>query len=277
MVRGPLQLKAFIFAAVWLCLGRWFAVDMVAKASKPQLRGYGRVSSKSGDIKAQQRLLRQAGLVPGKISSDIAVSGTVPVDQRKIWQDFAKQGVSKVYVKNHKRFARSVVTQELGLKFTDKHKMEVVALDFPTLLTNRTNKGKLVRQIIAAVAEFEKDEFVETMAAARRKQKKTNQAKKSYTTQRSKGKCEGRKSLLQAHGPGLAKAVKRILRKPYNRRLSAKSAAPVTWQELGQKLQGLGFATRKMISKNGRVRRAGNQLSKSSLARLLQDMDRKRY
>ena len=113
---------------------------MVAKARKPELRGYGRVSSKSGDIKAQQRLLRQAGLVPDKIS-DIAVSGTVPVDQRKIWQDFAKQGVSKVYVKNHKRFARSVVTQELGLKFTDKHKMEVVALDFPTLLTNRTNRG----------------------------------------------------------------------------------------------------------------------------------------
>ena len=60
--------------------------------------------------------------------------------------------------------ARSVVAREVGLQFTDKHGIEVVALDFPTLLTRRSNKGKLVRQIVAAVNEFEKSEFIDAMS-----------------------------------------------------------------------------------------------------------------
>ena len=250
---------------------------MVKKNQKSKVCAYTRVSSKAGDIQAQRQLVAKAtGLSKHEIKSDVALSGNVPVSERKVWQEFAQNRVSKVYVKNAKRFARSVVSQELGLQFTDKHGIEVVALDFPTLLTCRSNKGKLVRQIVAAVNEFDKSEFIDAMSKGRAKHRKKNKASGKYMTLSHKGKCEGRKSLLQVYGKSLVKAVKQILKKPYPKRVSKKGSKVVTWAELAARLKSQKFTTRKMTSPTGTVRKAGRALSKSSLARLLDEMQKRR-
>ena len=85
----------------------------MAPKTKGKVCGYARVSSKAGDIQAQQRLITKAtGLSKANIKCDVAISGNVPVGHRKIWQQLAKDNVTKVYVKNAKRFARSVLAQE---------------------------------------------------------------------------------------------------------------------------------------------------------------------
>ena len=250
----------------------------MAPKTKGKVCGYARVSSKAGDIQAQQRLITKAtGLSKANIKCDVAISGNVPVGHRKIWQQFAKDNVTKVYVKNAKRFARSVLAQEAGLEFARRHGIDVVALDFPTLLTSHSNKGKLVRQIVAAVDEFEKSEFVEIMSKARGKARRENKAAAGTTTLGNKaGKCEGRKSLLQVHGQRIVNALKVVLKKPFKKRISKTGNRIVSWKELAGKLKAKNFQTRRMVSPNGTVRKAGKALSASSLARLLDDVSKRK-
>ena len=152
-----------------------------------------------------------------------------------------------------------------------------MALDFPTLLTSHSNKGKLVRQIVAAVNEFEKSEFVEIMSKARGKARRENKAAAGTTTLGNKaGKCEGRKSLLQVHGQRIVNALKVVLKKPFKKRISKTGNRIVSWKELAGKLKAKNFTTRRMVSPNGTVRKAGKALSASSLARLLDDVSKRK-
>ena len=65
--------------------------SMVKKNQKSKVCAYTRVSSKAGDIQAQRQLVAKAtGLSKHQIKSDVALSGNVPVSERKVWQEFAQ-------------------------------------------------------------------------------------------------------------------------------------------------------------------------------------------
>ena len=110
----------------------------------------------------------------------------------------------------------------------------------------------------------------------RAKHRKKNKVSGKYMTLSHKGKCEGRKSLLQVYGKSLVNAVKQIVKKPYPQRVSKKGNKVVTWEELAFRLKSQKFITRKMTSQSGTVRKAGRALSKSSLARLLGEMQNRK-
>ena len=77
---------------------------------------------------------------------------------------------------------------------------ELIPVDAPDYFTDETPTAVMVRQILGAVAQFEKASLVQKLRKARERRKA------------AVGKCEGRKSLAELH-PEAVKLAKRLRRK----------------------------------------------------------------
>jgi DNA invertase Pin-like site-specific DNA recombinase len=117
---------------------------------------------------------------------DAAVSGADPVTQREgfglMLQRIAGNGVRTILVETANRFARDLMVQETGWKMLQDLGVELVAVDSPASFVEDTPTANMVRQILGAVAEFDRALTVAKLRGARER-------KKAAT-----GKCEGRRS-----------------------------------------------------------------------------------
>lgn len=94
-------------------------------------------------------------------------------------------GVTVVIVETANRFARELMTQEIGYHQLRKSGIQLIAADSPNAFLDDGPTATLIRQVLGAVAQFEKASLVAKLRAARmRKKIKT-------------GKCGGRKSLAE--------------------------------------------------------------------------------
>ena len=92
----------------------------------------------------------------------------------------------------------------------------LIAASAPTFFIEDTPTAVLVRQVLGAVAQFEKATTVAKLAAARKRKREANG-----------GKCEGRKTLAESHPEAVAMARKLAAvrkRKPSLRAISASLA-----------------------------------------------------
>jgi DNA invertase Pin-like site-specific DNA recombinase len=134
---------------------------------------------------------------------DAAVSGADPLDERESFklmlQRITSNGVRTILVETANRFARDLMVQEIGWKRLQDLGVELIAVDSPTSFVDDTPTATLIRQILGAVAQFDKALTVAKLRGARER-------KKTAT-----GKCEGRLSWAQMN-PEMVK-VARELRK----------------------------------------------------------------
>ena len=104
---------------------------------------------------------------------DAAVSGADAIDARPGFQDLltaiAGNGVRTVLVETANRFARDLIVQETGYRFLQAQGIELVAVDSPMVFLDDTPTAALIRQILGAVAQFEKAALVSRLAAARKR------------------------------------------------------------------------------------------------------------
>ena len=104
---------------------------------------------------------------------DEAVSGADPVDARpgfqRMLQRIAGNGVRTVLVETANRFARDLIVQETGWRFLKAQGIDLVAVDSPAAFLDDTPTAVLIRQILGAVAQFEKASLVAKLAAARKR------------------------------------------------------------------------------------------------------------
>jgi DNA invertase Pin-like site-specific DNA recombinase len=132
---------------------------------------------------------------------DAAVSGADPVTQREgfglMLQRIAGNGVRTILVETANRFARDLMVQETGWKMLQDLGVELVAVDSPGSFVEDTPTASLVRQILGAVAEFDRALTVAKLKAARDRKKATT------------GKCEGRKSWAEMD-PKMTKIAKQL-------------------------------------------------------------------
>jgi DNA invertase Pin-like site-specific DNA recombinase len=137
---------------------------------------------------------------------DAAVSGADPLDQRegfrRLLQRVTSNGVRSILVETANRFARDLMVQEIGFRRLQELGIELIACDSPQSFIDDTPTATLIRQILGAVAEFDKAMVVAKLKGARDR-------KKAAT-----GKCEGRKSWLELD-PKLC-AIARELRQAGN-------------------------------------------------------------
>lgn len=157
--------------------------------------GYYRTSSATGVGDDTDSLERQESAVRNysqrknmelvKETYDAAVKGTDSVMDREGFSELLDyvlaNNITIILVENASRFARDLIVQLTGHDFLKKNGISVVPVDAPDYFTDETPTAILIRQILGAVAEFEKRSLVDKMKKGRARKRKTT------------GRCEGRK------------------------------------------------------------------------------------
>ncbi len=201
---------------------------------------YLRVSSKGqvgGDGLPRQRnsIQRWAKAHRHKLDGefvDAGISGASELEDRagltELFERLASNGIQAVLVERADRIARDLMVGEVILEEFRKLGVKVIATDSGTDLTvgNEDPTRTLLRQVLGAIAQWEKTIIVQKLRAARKRSKQRN------------GRCEGRKPY--GHHPHEVPARDRILelhRKPPGRPRRSYAA-------IARIMQAEGFPTR---------------------------------
>jgi DNA invertase Pin-like site-specific DNA recombinase len=132
---------------------------------------------------------------------DTAVSGADPIETRPgfvaMLERIESNGVRTIIVETANRFARDLMVQEVGFARLQERGISLIAADSPNAFLDDTPTAKLMRQVLGAIAEFDKAMTVAKLRGAR------DRKRKAY------GKCEGRKSLAEMF-PAVVREAKRL-------------------------------------------------------------------
>jgi DNA invertase Pin-like site-specific DNA recombinase len=110
-------------------------------------------------------------------------------------------GVRTIIVETASRFARDLMVQEVGYAMLKERGIELIAADSPQSFIDDMPTARLVRQVLGAIAEFDKAMTVAKLRGAReRKRRDTGR------------KVEGRKSHAELW-PEVVAEAKRLRRK----------------------------------------------------------------
>ena len=148
---------------------------------------------------------------------DAAVSGADAVNERPGFTEMLEQllsnGARTILIESPDRFARDLMVQLAGHDMLRAKGILLIAASAPTFFVEDTPTAILVRQVLGAVAQFEKATTVAKLAAARKRRRL------------AVGKCEGRKRLADVRPEvvALAKSLRR--RKPKGGRMSLRAVA----------------------------------------------------
>ena len=125
------------------------------------------------------------------------------------------------------RFARDLMVQLTGHDLLKAQGIALVPASAPDFFTDDTPTAVLVRQVLGAIAQFDKASTVAKLAAARKRKREAT------------GKCEGRKSLAELQPDAVALARRLRRRRPKGgqrslREISAELAAAGYVNERGK-------------------------------------------
>jgi DNA invertase Pin-like site-specific DNA recombinase len=148
---------------------------------------------------------------------DAAVSGADPVDQRPGFAEMLKRlalnGAKTIIVESPDRFARDLAVQLAGHDMLKSLGIAIIPASAPDFFIEDTPTAVLVRQVLGAIAQFEKASSVAKLAAARKRKRERE------------GRCEGRKPLSETRPEVVALARKLRRRRPKGGQLSLREVA----------------------------------------------------
>ncbi|MDP3750083.1 MAG: recombinase family protein [Phenylobacterium sp.] len=161
---------------------------------------------------------------------DAAVSGEDRIEDRAgflaLLDHCATEEIQMVLVEDQARFARHVVTQELGLALLAKRGVRVVTAGGVDLSEDDDAIKVLLRQIVGAMHGYEKRQIVDRLRKGRER------------IRASQGKCEGRKGHAERH-PAIVREAKRLARK------SPKTGKARSLRAIAAELAVLGYRSEK--------------------------------
>lgn len=135
---------------------------------------------------------------------DAAVSGADPIDSRPgfaaMLDRIAGNGINTIIVETASRFARDLMVQEVGYARLRSLGIRLIAADSPSSFIDDGPTSRLIRQVLGAVAEFDKAMTVAQLRGARDR------------VRRQRGKCEGRKSHAEVR-PEVVREAHRLRRR----------------------------------------------------------------
>lgn len=191
---------------------------------------------------AIQSFAKQSGFTLVDEFYDAAVRGADTIDTRpgfaRLLDRIEANGCRTVIVEDASRFARELMTQEIGIMLLIRRGVRVLTANGDDLTDSSDPSRKMMRQIAGAFHEYEKARLVAKLKAARDRKKAVA------------GKCEGRKSWNET-APHVVKEAKALRRKrPKGGQRSLREIA----NELASK---------------GVVNSAGNKFSASAIAGMI--------
>jgi DNA invertase Pin-like site-specific DNA recombinase len=181
---------------------------MASKRKRVEAVGYMRTSSASNvgadkDSEKRQRAAiegyaKAAGYVVVDWYYDAAVKGTDVVPARPgfgaLLERIAGNGVRTILVESPDRFARDLTVQLAGHDYLKTLGVALIPTSAPDFFLEDTPTAVLVRQVLGAIAQFDKATLVGKLKAARdRKRAET-------------GKCGGRLTYAERDGELVARA-----------------------------------------------------------------------
>jgi DNA invertase Pin-like site-specific DNA recombinase len=123
------------------------------------------------------------------------VSGTTESADRAAWSELMtalhSNGVRAVVIERLDRLARDLMVQETIIADLKKHGFELISVAEPDLMANDPTRI-LVRQMMGAVAQYEKSQIVLKLRGARMRKRA------------KEGRCEGRKPYGYYNGESVA-------------------------------------------------------------------------
>lgn len=201
--------------------------------------GYLRVSGKSqvrGDgFARQEQAIREYAELHGieivRIFKEEGVSGTKAarpaLAKLMVALERNGHGVKTILIEKVDRLARDLLVQETIIGDLKKNGYELMSAHEGDKLLSDDPTRKLIRQVMGAIAEYEKAMLVEKMRAAKDR------------IRTAQGKCEGQKSYRESN-PDLIKAIRRL-------RWKRKGVRRKTYDQVALELNERGFA-----QKNGK-------------------------
>jgi len=148
---------------------------------------------------------------------DKAVSGADRIDERpgfrEMLQRLAANGANTIIVESPDRFARDLAVQLAGHDMLKELCISIIPASAPEFFTEDTPTAVLVRQVLGAIAQFEKASTVAKLAAARKRKRDRD------------GRCEGRKPLSETRPEVVAVARKLRRRRPKGGQLSLREVS----------------------------------------------------
>ena len=136
------------------------------------------------------------------------MTGADPIETRpgfnRLLDRIEGNGVRVVIIEDASRFARDLMTQELGILTLIKLGVRVITATGDDLTDTSDPMKKAMRQIAGAFAELEKARLVAKLRGARERKR----AKAESTTLDGRGKCEGRKSVAELRPETIEAAAK---------------------------------------------------------------------
>ncbi|MBW5438603.1 recombinase family protein [Bradyrhizobium canariense] len=188
--------------------------DQEKRQRKPAI-GYTRTSSAANvgpdkdsvtrQRKAIQAYANRAGYRIVEWFDDPAIAGSDTIDSRPGFMAalelIATNGVRTIIVETANRFARDLIVQETGWKRLNADGVTLIAADSPDQFMDDTPTAVLIRQILGAVAQFDKAMTVAKLRGARERKRR-----------RTGAKVEGRKSWAERK-PGMVEVAKQLATK----------------------------------------------------------------
>ena len=166
---------------------------------------------------------------------DAGVRGADPIDARPgfaaMLERIAGNGVRTIIVETANRFARDLMVQEVGHARLKEQGIELIAADNPSSFIDDTPTAVLVRQVLGAIAQFDKAMTVSKLRGARERKR------------RETGKCEGRKPLAEQFPEAVAMA-KRL------RRASPKTGERMSLRRISAELAASGHLNERGVAFN---------------------------
>jgi DNA invertase Pin-like site-specific DNA recombinase len=190
---------------------------MASKRKLVKVVAYMRTSSRAnaGEDKDSEKRQRAAITAFAKANGyeiaeddfyyDAAVSGVDQVAERPgfsaMLNRIASNGVRTILIESPDRFARDLTVQLTGHDFLRSLGVELIPTTAPDYFVEDTPTAVLVRQVLGAIAQFEKSSLVAKLRAARERKRVDGH------------KVEGRKSNAE-RDPELAELVRELARPP---------------------------------------------------------------
>lgn len=170
-------------------------------SGKGQIKGDGFTRQRD----AIQRYAKAHGYEVVRFYKEEGVSGTLSnrpaLAEMMVDLEENGHGIKTVIIEKLDRIARDLMIQESIIADFKENGIQLIsAVEGPDLLGNDPTR-KLVRQVLGAIAEYEKSMIVQKLRVARQRKRK------------KAGKCEGRKSYREA-APETVKRIQQLRRKP---------------------------------------------------------------
>jgi DNA invertase Pin-like site-specific DNA recombinase len=227
---------------------------MAKRAEKPKAVAYLRTSSaanvgadKDSDTRqrlAIQRYAASAGLEVVGEFFDAAVSGADPLEIRPgfaaLLDTLEGNGTRVVIVEDASRFARDLITQELGILSLIRRGVRVLTSTGDDLTESDDPTRKLMRQVAGAFAEYERARLVAKLRHARDRKRDRGE------------RVEGRTPAHVLYPAAVAEA-KRL------RRASPKTGERRSYRDIAA-----------MLAKSGMVTRGGKPFTATAIKRMVE-------